>query len=430
MKAIARAEWDRLREVVIHTPGIEMFFGILSPFSFLYEREFSITRAIKEHRTLERKLSENGVNVKRLKETVLNLIRKEKTLLERIREFAGYVVKFRGPREEVKKARKEFLHSLEGFDEETLFNILVLQPSFFLESSRKYKTVLPRVVLEVPLANLFFMRDQQAVTDKGVVVGRLAKPQRRLETVVTGTLLELMGLEIAYRVKEPGTFEGGDFMPAMDFAMIGVGERTNTSGAKQVMSYALDFGEVAIVHQPNHPLIPDKKRDPMVNMHLDTYLNLASSNVAVGCIPLLKLARVEVYKKRGREYQRAKATNLFEYLTSKRFRIVEITTLEQMCYASNFLCLREGKILCVDTYRVAKNVLRKLRLKAREDPYRYSKLFKHVSNEYHQLSSKKNFFPMKDELLKYGVKFDTVRLEEITGGYGGAHCMTATISRG
>lgn len=429
MKAVALAEWERLREVVIHRPDMEMFFGVLSPFSFLYEREFSITKAVREHQELERKLLDNGVKVRKLKDTVISLIKREEKLSERIRDFAAYVVKFRGPKREVERARREFMSSLEGFDEETIFNILVLQPSFFLESSRKYRTVLPRVVLEVPLANLFFMRDQQAVTDMGIFIGRLAKPQRRLETVLTGTLLELMGLEIIYRVKDPGTFEGGDFMPAMKFALIGTGERTNTNGAKQVMKHCLGFDEVAIVHQPNHPLIPDKKRDPMINMHLDTYFNFASSDVAVGCVPLLKLAKVEVYRRRG-EYQKEERTNLFDYINSKGFRIVNITTLEQMCYASNFLCLREGKILCIDTYRVAKNVLRKLELKASVDKYRYGVLLEQARKEYEELKTKKNFFPMKEELSNLGVKVEIVRLDEITGGYGGAHCMTATISRG
>jgi len=286
MKTVIRAEWEQLKDVVIHRPGVEMFFGVLSPFSFLYEREFSVSKAVKEHAALERTLILNGAKVRKLKETVVELIRKDSKLFERIREFAAYIVKFRGPKKEIERARKEFRSSLMNFDEETIFNILVLQPSFYLERSRKYRTVVPRVVLEVPLANLFFMRDQQAVTDKGVVVGRLAKPQRRLETIVTGTLFELMGVKIAYRVSEPGTFEGGDFIPAMKFALIGVGERTNINGARQVMKEGLEFDEVALVSQPSHPLIPDNMRDPMINMHLDTYFNIASSNVAVGCVPL------------------------------------------------------------------------------------------------------------------------------------------------
>ena len=49
---VARAEWDPLREVLVHRPGVEMFFGLLEPYSFLYEEAFSLTGAIAEHRAL------------------------------------------------------------------------------------------------------------------------------------------------------------------------------------------------------------------------------------------------------------------------------------------------------------------------------------------------------------------------------------------
>jgi len=48
-----RAEWDALQDVVIHRPGTEMFFGLIEPFAFLYERAFNMDEAIHEHRELE-----------------------------------------------------------------------------------------------------------------------------------------------------------------------------------------------------------------------------------------------------------------------------------------------------------------------------------------------------------------------------------------
>ncbi|HVP16038.1 MAG TPA: hypothetical protein VMT42_01565 [candidate division Zixibacteria bacterium] len=41
LEAKVRAEWDQLRKVVIHRPGIEMFFWLLDPYASLYERGFS-----------------------------------------------------------------------------------------------------------------------------------------------------------------------------------------------------------------------------------------------------------------------------------------------------------------------------------------------------------------------------------------------------
>jgi len=36
LESRVHAEWDTLEDVVIHRPGIEMFFGLIEPFAFLY----------------------------------------------------------------------------------------------------------------------------------------------------------------------------------------------------------------------------------------------------------------------------------------------------------------------------------------------------------------------------------------------------------
>src|SRR5205809_416688 len=174
----------------------------------------------------------------------------------------------------------------------------------------------PRVQLDVPLANLFVMRDQQVPSHLVLIVGRMSKPQRRMEPDITSTILEMAGAKIVNRVKAPGTFEGGDFIPAGKIAMIGIGDRTNLNGASQVLRRGTNFEEVAVIHQPAHPLIPGDEPDPMINMHLDTYLNFPGKNIAVGCIPLLKRAKVEVYQRSslGHYKRMSKAPNLYEYL--------------------------------------------------------------------------------------------------------------------
>ena len=48
-----KAEWDPLKKIVIHRPGMEMFFGLLEPYSSLYERAFSRSGARREHEMLE-----------------------------------------------------------------------------------------------------------------------------------------------------------------------------------------------------------------------------------------------------------------------------------------------------------------------------------------------------------------------------------------
>jgi arginine deiminase len=431
MESTVRAEWDTLKEVVVHRPGIEMFFGLMAPFSFLYERAFSMDEAIYEHTELEHALASAGVRVHRLKRLAVNLAKENAGLLESAREYAVEIVKFSGPSDDVAKARREFKKSVNDLDTETIFNILLLRPSVSLEEKKGVRVVLPRVTLDVPLANLYFMRDQQAVSDRGVMVGRMSKPQRQMEPLITGAVLEMAGAKVAFRVKQPGTFEGGDFMPAGEFAMLGLGDRTNRSGVNQILAKGVGFEEMAVVHQASHPLIPGDEPDPMINMHLDTYLNIAGKGIAVGCVPLLRRARVEVYKRSARgAYKRQPGNpNVYDYLVSRGFTIVPITTLEQMCYASNFLCLSDRKVMAVEVENVVDKVLKNLEAQARLAPHRYARLFQEAKRERAQLRDSGQFFPHKREFNDLGVEATALPLQEITGGYGGAHCMTCVLRR-
>jgi len=431
MESSIWAEWHTLRDVVIHRPGIEMFFGLMEPFSFLYERAFSMDEAIYEHSEMEHALSVAGVRVHRLKHMAIRLAKDDPKTTERARRYAERIVSFRGARGDASRARRSFASNLDSLDAETIFNILVLRPSVELKEGRGVRVVFPRVTLDVPLANLYFMRDQQAVSDLGVIVGRMSKPQRRLEPTITSTVLEMAGAKIACRVKAPGTFEGGDFIPAGEFAMLGTGDRTNRSGVEQILKHGVGFEEVAVVHQAAHPLIPGEQRDPMINMHLDTYLNVPGEGLAVGCVPLLKRAKVEVYRRRsGGGYRRESvSTNINDYLTGRGFTIVPITTLEQMSYASNFLCVKDHSILAVEVDRVVGKVLANLEGEASSDPYRYGALLAEAKKNYAELKENGHFFPNKKELTDLGVEVNPLPLQEITGGYGGAHCMTCALSR-
>jgi arginine deiminase len=221
-------------------------------------------------------------------------------------------------------------------------------------------------------------------------------------------------------------------MPMKDFALVGTGDRTNSSGIEQMLHSGVGFDEVGVVHQPNHPLIPGEKRDPMVDMHLDTYFNVASSSVVVGSEELLKRARVEVYKRKSEgNYEKQKEeTVLHNYVRSKGFNVINITTLEQMSYASNFLCVKDGYILAVEVERIVKDVLGNLESTARRDPARYGKLLDQARKDYEHLKSEGGFFPHKKDVYEHGIDAYALIIKNLTGGYGGAHCMTCGLKRG
>lgn len=405
---------------------MEAFFGLLEPYASLYERVFSLTRARREHEELVDTLRSGfGVHVDDLDQLLLHAAGRSPPVAEELQHRVVETVGFTGPG--AAAARTRFLETVKRLDGEQLVQILTLAPSMRFERGRGSRSVASYTTLRVPLTNLFFMRDQQAVTDRGIVVGRLAKPQRRRETEITSFVWRASG-ETPVAQVERGTFEGGDFLPAGGFALVGTGDRSNATGVRELMEKGLGFPEVAVVHQPRHPLLD--RPDPMVNMHLDTYLNFPAEGVAVGHREMLSSARVEVYVRDSQTYHLLRETTLLSYLeVDHGFRVIPITTLEQLCYASNFLTIRDGVIVVPDVARNAERVLTNLRQVAEHAPGRYHRLYLRAAREFAELRAEDRFFPRTPDARDAGIQSVRVGLENLTGAFGGAHCLTATLER-
>ncbi|MFA5614267.1 MAG: arginine deiminase family protein, partial [Methanoculleus sp.] len=339
MTATVRAEWERLRRVAVHRPGIEMFFGLLDPHAALYERAFNRYEARREHERLEYTLREEfGVRVLRLKETILNAADRDPVVRRRLVDLAHEAVTIRGRGEEMEAARRSMEENADALDSQHFFTLLLLSPVLEVGRENTDGGVDVRIQGHGPLTNLYFMRDQQVVTGCGLVSTRPAKPQRSREVDITRFLWEILGIPIAGTIQGAGTFEGGDFMPMGDFALIGTGDRTNEAGIRQFLACATGFDEIGVVHQPGHPLIPSGRPDPMIDMHLDTYFNVASSGVVIGAGFLLRRARVDIYQRSGEGYESAGETmSLYDYVRSKGFAVIDLSVLEQLSYAANVL---------------------------------------------------------------------------------------------
>ncbi|EET90089.1 MAG: arginine deiminase family protein [Candidatus Micrarchaeales archaeon] len=427
-----RSEWGTLKEVAIHRPGFEMFLGLLNPEASLYERAFNRHSAIAEHRRFEEMLKDDfGIKVVKLRDAVLKAADRNAELRAMLIDNAMGALGYLGDPKKAKAARAELKKNVNVYDSDHFFDILVSRPTIDLHGTRKNEPAQLRITSTDPLTNLYFMRDQQLVTDKGVFISRMAKPQRRHETELTKLLWKALGIKIVHEAEENAIIEGGDFMPMKDFALLGEGDRTNAAGVSQMLKYGADFDEVAVVHQPSHPLMPGSEPDPMLDMHLDMYFNVAGSSTVVGSGLLMRHASVDVYQKEGRgRYSKARGRqSLYEYIKGKGFNIIELSTLEQLSYASNFLCVKDGVIIAISTELIAKSSLEYIALKARADPHRYGALHAEMSKEYNRFRSTGQIFPHSRELLENGIDFYAVNLQNLTGGYGGAHCMTAPIER-
>ncbi len=417
----SRAEWEPLRDVMMHRPSIEIEYAMLAPKPFLFERVFSSRDAIKEHENLEKILKENGVNVLLLENELIKKADSSSDFRRKLEEKVLSIVNFYGTKEEVQKAREELGKNIVKIDSKTLVDYLILEPSINLKSDVQNNSEYPTVYSNIPLANLYFMRDQQAVADSGLIVGNMRRQQRSKEPEITEfTFRHVFNYDYPFKVNGPGYFEGGDFMPAGDFALIGIGNRTNLEGAMQAMSSGkLDFDEVGIVENQVYDFIGN---DYMVNMHLDTYFNLPADGIAVTSKILAKKSKLDIYGKVSKgKYEFSWSTTLEEYLKSKEFNIIDLSPAEQLSYASNFLTIRDSRIVAVNT----PSVLRRLINEKIFDP----KTLQIVEEEFRK-TGEEGIFPRRKEIRDFGIEVIEAKLSELTGGYGGAHCMTATLNRG
>ena len=58
-----RAEWDKAGEILMHTPGEELFAGVIHPSAGLFEDYFDEDIAAEEHRGYIQMLEKNGIRV-------------------------------------------------------------------------------------------------------------------------------------------------------------------------------------------------------------------------------------------------------------------------------------------------------------------------------------------------------------------------------
>lgn len=436
MDGIVQREWDKANKIVMHQPGIEMFFGLLEPYASLYERMFDRHEAVNEHKQLQHIFrTEYGIEVLLLQDQIIKAAENDPAIKEELIDMAFGVLEFHGTPENVARAQRELHQNIRAFPLDDVFRIILLQMGVYeqQDEGNSIRNIQVEDVENVPLDNLYFMRDQQITTDKGIVIMRMTKPARRFEPKVTRFLWEkILKVPVIHEIEAPGHMEGGEFIPFGDFALQGLGDRTNQDAVDQLLRLKLGYEEIGVVHQAAHPLIPDDKPDPMINMHLDTYFEVASHNVVVACEDLIKAAKMDIYKNDGQSnfvLQDAHPT-LYDYIRAKGFEVVNITVLEQMAYAANFLAVGDGKIVAVEVARGIKDVLETVKESAKQQPERYGKLYEQAKKDYESLKRTGQFFPHKPKLYELGVEPYAVNLKNLTGGYGAAHCMTQVINRG
>lgn len=86
-----------------------------------------------------------------------------------------------------------------------------------------------------------FVEDTAVITKRGAIVTRPGAPTREGETEGIAEVLTQIYPSLL-RIEAPGTVDGGDVCEAGDHFFIGISERTNKAGAKQLAEMLNDFG--------------------------------------------------------------------------------------------------------------------------------------------------------------------------------------------
>jgi arginine deiminase len=365
------AEWIPPRTVLVYKPSYEVKFAVLKPSYLLFDRPPILSEMTKEHDILVRTLRNFGINVIELREYITKRASEDKDLYNEL---------------------KSLINIKDNLPPEELLDIIILNPNYNDEISVK------------PLTNLYFTRDQQIILKKKALICRMAKPQRRDEVRIMKIFWKSLGFEVI-EIKD-GNIEGGDFIPAGEFALLGIGPRTDIRGAEELMNKMREFNEIALLYHPNF-------HDPEIFMHLDMIIGIPIEDLVITPLSLTKDCKANLYELKERGYIKRNSMDFNEFLSKKGFRVINISILEAMAFATNFLKVKESEILVVDVLKSSMYVLNKFR-----------DIIDILRADYERLKANGTSL---SRLSEYGLNLHSLDLPNLTAGRGGIHCMTQSI---
>ena len=85
---LPQAEWTQAGDILMHTPGQELFNGVIHPSAGLFEDYFDVDKAAAEHRGYIDMLQANGIKVHTVKEIL------EEVGIDSLRALAGKVLRY------------------------------------------------------------------------------------------------------------------------------------------------------------------------------------------------------------------------------------------------------------------------------------------------------------------------------------------------
>ena len=379
------SEWDYAKAILMHTPGEELFDGVIHPYAGLFEYYFDVDKAAEEHKGYIKALESNGVKVYTVRE-LLN-----QAPIDRLRTYAMNSLKYdtqNVPSMNVEESEKYRMYVINEMSQADLIRCILLRPTVTLYPSDN-NTGFEAIYSHSPLMNLYFTRDQSITTPRGHIICQMNSAQRADETQVISMCYEQLGVKPILSITGEGRLEGGDYLRGGNVSYIGCGMRTNIEAIRQIME-ADAFGHDTIAVVNDHKLW-------QMQMHLDTYFNIIDKDLCTLVESRLYAKKgdpewvtVDIYSRKSGDKQYVltqKDVPFVDYLKSRGFTIIPINREDELHYANNFLTIAPRHIIAVGNQSKA----------------------------------------LQQAFAKHGVKVEWLPLETLIKGYGAAHCMTQVI---
>lgn len=311
--------------MLLHEPGREALFTLMQVDAHSTDAPYDLTAVQWDHQNYRFLLEARGIDVVSLRDALTKGTMDaageplEGAALQRLRDLAGDALMYAfapAVDEERRSAllrRREVI--LQGAHPEVLVDLLFLRPvvraGFGGDPSLLEFGIRPAVAAH-------FVRDGLMATAAGAVLGRASEPSRRWENRLMALALEQLGTRPIAEVRAPGYLEGGDFIPAGDFALLRIGPATNREAFRQLFAaHAFGVQETALVRDPGKDMV-----------HLDDYLVFPAPSIALVHEERLKLEgepMVEIYATDPSRVEAHSELPLSKYL--KRWGIRTIPTV-------------------------------------------------------------------------------------------------------
>lgn len=389
----ARAEFEPLNAVRVHTPGLELWSGALDPEANLFEVPVAPERARHEHERLIETYESAGVEVHTLADDLAtagvldDLVREYVTIPEDAEVDLEATLSALGPHEKLG---------------------LVLSRA----GLERHPDAASSVHVERPISNIYFQRDTTILGDKGPILCSMAKPVRQPEIPIVRQAWEGIGADVVHDATV-GPIEGGEFMPLGEFALLGVsavvdGEeevlRTSYDAGRSLLEEgAVGFDEFGLVRAPleREREIRSGRGGESRLMHLLGWFNVAAEGLAVAFEELAEAATVDVYERGGGGYRKTRSPTLLEYLDEKGYDVIGADWTER--WPTNFVAVDDGEIV---------------------------PLYEPDEDGEYRPENNPTIEALKDRGVTVLPDGEGLPTGALTNGAGGFHCMTTPVSRG